>query len=202
MKLPDAFGRLLEMWGRFPGIGEKTARRMVFFMLEQSPDWAHEFAHAIEHLHENIKTCRECGSMTTDDLCSVCSDETRDRSTICVVETQEDRIAIEQSGIFDGLYHVLGGRCSPLEDQSIPAERLSDLRRRVEELGAREIILALSPRVEGDMTAYVIQDAMRDVPVKMTRLSYGLPAGGSIGYADRITLHMALDSRREMESWQ
>lgn len=201
MKLPDAFGRLLDMWSRFPGIGEKTARRMVFFMLEQSDEWTKEFARAIGDLHDNIRMCRECGSITTDEICAVCSDETRDRHTICVVETQEDRIAIEQSGIYDGLYHVLGGRCSPLEDQTVPHESLRSLRRRVEELDVRETILALSPRVEGDMTAYTIQEALSDVPTKITRLAYGLPAGGSIGYADRMTLHMALDSRREMVDW-
>jgi recombination protein RecR len=106
---------------------------------------------------------------------------------------------MEQSGVFGGLYHVLGGRCSPLEDEEIPAESVERLKRRIEGYGAGEVILALNPRIEGDMTAYMIQDALRGIDVKISRLSYGLPVGGSIGYADRVTLHIALESRREME---
>ena len=107
---------------------------------------------------------------------------------------------MEQSGVYNGLYHVLGGRCSPLDDQEIPEENLRHLRRRIDDLSTREVILALNPRVEGDMTAYTLQEALEGVPVKITRLSYGLPVGGSIGYADRVTLHIALESRREMEA--
>jgi recombination protein RecR len=108
---------------------------------------------------------------------------------------------MEQSGIYEGLYHVLGGRCSPLEDQDVPEESLDRLKSRIADLGASEVILALSPRIEGDMTAYMIQDALGGLKqeVKLSRLSYGLPVGGSIGYADRATLHVALEARREMD---
>ncbi len=173
---------------------------MVFFMLSQSPEWAQSLASAIGTLHENVRACRECGNITTDDLCRVCADPLRDRAKICVVETQEDCVAMEQSGVYNGLYHVLGGRCSPLDDQEIPEENLRQLRSRIADLGIREVILALNPRVEGDMTAYTLQEALEGMPVKITRLSYGLPVGGSIGYADRVTLHVALESRREMET--
>jgi recombination protein RecR len=107
---------------------------------------------------------------------------------------------MEQSGVYGGLYHVLGGRCSPLEDQDVPADSLERLRSRIGELRVVEVILALSPRIEGDMTAYMVQEELRGItpPVKLSRLSYGLPVGGSIGYADRVTLHIALESRREM----
>jgi recombination protein RecR len=105
--------------------------------------------------------------------------------------------------VYDGLYHVLGGKCSPLEDQDIPEESLERLKSRVDEFSIREVILALSPRIEGDMTAYAVQEALCGMragsPLKLSRLSYGLPVGGSIGYADRMTLHVALESRREME---
>jgi recombination protein RecR len=123
----------------------------------------------------------------------------RNRRKICVVETQEDCVAMEQSGVFGGLYHVLGGRCSPLDGQEVPAESLRKLRNRVTDLSADEVILALNPRIEGDMTAYVVQEALTGLGAKISRLSYGLPVGGSIGYADRVTLHIALESRREME---
>ncbi len=172
---------------------------MVFFMLSQSPEWAQSLASAIGALHENVRACKMCGNITTDDFCRVCADPLRDRAKICVVETQEDCVAMEQSGVYNGLYHVLGGRCSPLDDQEIPEENLRQLRSRIADLGVREVILALNPRVEGDMTAYTLQEALEGMPVKITRLSYGLPVGGSIGYADRVTLHVALESRREME---
>ena len=107
-------------------------------------------------------------------------------------------MAMEQAGIFNGIYHVLGGRLSPLDDEEIPEESIERLRKRVEEGGIEEIILATSPRIEGDLTAYAIQEALAELPVKISRLSYGLPVGGSIGFADRVTLHMAMESRKEM----
>ena len=201
MSLPDSFARLSELFGKFPGVGEKTARRMVFYMLGQDPEWARSLSRAVSDLREEVRSCVLCGNITTEEICGICSDPARDRSKICVVETQEDCVAMEQSGIYEGLYHVLGGRCSPLEDQDVPEESLDRLKSRIADLGAREVILALSPRIEGDMTAYMIQDALGGLnqEVKLSRLSYGLPVGGSIGYADRATLHVALEARREMD---
>lgn len=202
MSLPVSFSRLVTLLGKFPGVGEKTARRMVFYMLGQDPGWARLLSQAVFDLREEVRTCALCGNITTEEICGICADQTRDRTKICVLETQEDCVAMEQSGVYGGLYHVLGGRCSPLEDEEIPAESLERLVSRIEELGVKEVILALSPRIEGDMTAYMIQDALRaHLPsVKLSRLSYGLPVGGSIGYADRATLHVALEARREMDS--
>jgi len=197
--LPDALERLISLWGKFPGVGEKTARRMVFFILGQDPEWARALAESIASLHGLVRACSECGNITTADPCRVCSDPLRDRRKICVVETQEDCVAMEQSGVYDGLYQVLGGRCSPLDDQEVPGESLSLLRRRIAELNVSEVILALNPRIEGDLTAYVVREALEDCPVKVSRLSYGLPVGGSIGFADRVTLHIALESRRDVE---
>ncbi|MDR3321739.1 MAG: recombination mediator RecR [Synergistaceae bacterium] len=204
MSLPDSFERLSALWGKFPGVGEKTARRMVFFMLGQDREWARALSRAITNLSDEARACGQCGNITTSDVCGICSDSRRDRSKICVVESQEDCVAMEQAGVYDGLYHVLGGRCSPLEDQEVPLESLERLKSRIGEFSVREVILALSPRIEGDMTAYAVQEALCGIPasgrpVKLSRLSYGLPVGGSIGYADRMTLHVALESRREME---
>ena len=123
----------------------------------------------------------------------------RDRKVMCIVETDEDCISIEQAGIFNGLYHVLGGQVSPLEDLEIPEESIGKLKERIFRLNIEEIILATSPRIEGDLTAFAIQDALKGMPVRISRLSYGLPVGGSIGYADRVTLHMAMESRKEMK---
>jgi recombination protein RecR len=197
--LPGSLERLISLFGKFPGVGEKTARRMVFFMLSQNHDWAKSIARTIIEVTEQVKSCCECGAITTEEICRICSDASRDRSRICVVETQEDCVAMEQSGIYNGLYHVLGGKCSPLDDQEIPKASMDLLRKRIYGLPAREVILALDPRIEGDLTAFTIQDALIDTGVKISRLAYGLPVGGSIGYADRATLHVALESRREME---
>ena len=172
---------------------------MVFFMLSQEPEWAESIARTIAEVTEQVTSCKECGAVTTEDICGICSDPARDRRRICVVETQEDCVAMEQSGIYNGLYHVLGGKCSPLDNQEIPKAGMELLKRRILELCAGEIILALDPRIEGDLTAFAIQDAIMDTGVKISRLAYGLPVGGSIGYADRATLHVALETRREME---
>lgn len=181
-----------------PGIGEKSARRMVFYLLAHDPSWVKEFAESTRQLAESVHHCSCCGAITDTDPCSICTDTLRDRKVICVVETDEDCAAIEQSGIYNGLYHVLGGHSSPLDDQEIPQESLDKLRERIISLGIQELILATTPRIEGDITAYTVQAALKGVKVKISRLSYGLPVGGSIGFVDRVTLHMALKSRQEM----
>lgn len=198
MNLPDPVHRLIKFWSKLPGVGEKSARRMVFYILRQDPAWVRDFANAMVRLVDEVHHCPECGNITDSDPCSICRDVMRNRKLLCVVESDEDCVAIEQAGIYNGLYHVLGGRLSPLDDQEIPPESLDKLRERVEELGTEEVILATTPRIEGDLTAFAIQDAMKGLNVKISRLSYGLPVGGSIGFADRVTLHMALESRTTM----
>lgn len=199
VSLPGSIHRLIKLWSKLPGVGEKTARRMVFFILRQDAGWIKEFSSAITRLAEEVYHCSECGNVTDTDPCSICCDHMRDRKKICIVESDEDCVAIEQAGIFNGLYHVLGGRVSPLDDQEIPEESLERLKERVIALRTEELILATAPRIEGDLTAFAIQDAMSGINVKISRLSYGLPVGGSIGFADRVTLHMALSSRTDME---
>lgn len=189
---------MIKQWSKLPGVGEKTARRMVFFLLRQDQSWTREFASAINQLAEEVRHCSECGNITDSDVCNICNDPLRNRKIICVVESDEDCVAMEQAGIYGGLYHVLGGQYSPLDDREIPEESLDRLRERVMELGVEEIILATAPRVEGDLTAYAVREALEDMDVRISRLSYGLPVGGSIGFADRVTLHMAFESRKEM----
>lgn len=172
---------------------------MAFFMLAQPEEWNRDLASSILDLREQVSTCSICGGIAVGEICAICTDESRDKSAICVVETQEDCVAIEQSGVFSGTYHVLGGRCSPLEDEHIPEESLDALRDRVSGGSVKEVILALDPRVEGDMTAFEVKRALAATPVHVTRLAYGLPVGGSIGFADRMTLHVALESRREVD---
>lgn len=198
MTLPGSVQKLIKQWSKLPGVGEKTARRMVFFLLRQNPSWVREFASSINLLAEEVRHCSECGNITDTDICNICHDPMRNRKIICVVENDEDCVALEQAGIFNGLYHVLGGQYSPLDDREIPEESVDRLRERVLRLGVEEIILATTPRIEGDMTAYAVQEALNGLNAKISRLSYGLPVGGSIGFADRVTLHMALESRQEM----
>ncbi|WP_303322374.1 recombination mediator RecR [Cloacibacillus evryensis] len=198
MSLPGSVHKLIKQWSKLPGVGEKTARRMVFYLLRQEPGQIEEFGRAIIALTENIRRCSICGAITDIDPCPICTDPLRNGKLLCIVESEEDCVAMEQAGIFNGIYHVLGGRLSPLDDEEIPEESIERLRKRVEEGGIEEIILATSPRIEGDLTAYAIQEALAELPVKISRLSYGLPVGGSIGFADRVTLHMAMESRKEM----
>ncbi len=171
---------------------------MVFHLLRQEPGQIKDFGNAVIALTENIRRCSVCGAITDVDPCPICTDPIRNRKLLCIVESEEDCVAMEQAGIFNGIYHVLGGRLSPLDDEEIPEESIERMRQRVEEGGIEEIILATAPRIEGDLTAYAIQEALEGLPVKISRLSYGLPVGGSIGFADRVTLHMAMESRKEM----
>ncbi|MCD8392146.1 MAG: recombination mediator RecR [Cloacibacillus porcorum] len=198
MSLPGPVQKLIKQWSKLPGVGEKTARRMVFHLLRQEPGQIKDFGNAVIALTENIRRCSVCGAVTDVDPCPVCTDPIRNRKLLCIVESEEDCVAMEQAGIFNGIYHVLGGRLSPLDDEEIPEESIERMRRRVEEGGIEEIILATAPRIEGDLTAYAIQEALEGLPVKISRLSYGLPVGGSIGFADRVTLHMAMEYRKEM----
>lgn len=198
MSLPGPVQKLIKQWSKLPGVGEKTARRMVFHLLRQEPGQIKDFGNAVIALTENIRRCSVCGAITDVDPCPVCTDPIRNRKLLCIVESEEDCVAMEQAGIFNGIYHVLGGRLSPLDDEEIPEESIERMRRRVKEGGIEEIILATAPRIEGDLTAYAIQEALEGLPVKISRLSYGLPVGGSIGFADRVTLHMAMESRKEM----
>jgi recombination protein RecR len=198
LSLPGPVQKLIKQWSKLPGVGEKTARRMVFHLLRQEPGQIKDFGNAVIALTENIRRCSVCGAITDVDPCPICTDPMRNRKLLCIVESEEDCVAMEQAGIFNGIYHVLGGRLSPLDDEEIPEESIERMRRRVEEGGIEEIILATAPRIEGDLTAYAIQEALEGLPVKISRLSYGLPVGGSIGFADRVTLHMAMESRKEM----
>ncbi|MCX7827928.1 MAG: recombination mediator RecR [Thermanaerothrix sp.] len=188
--------RLIEKFKRLPGVGEKGARRFAFFVLQQSPGWVEEFARDLLEARSSIRQCRVCGGLAEKDLCPVCLDPNRSNGVICVVETVEDSLVIERHGVFDGRYHVLGGRFSPMDGEEIPRERLDQLRRRVAQEGIAEVILALNPSVEGELTAMAVRDAIGDLPVRVTRLAFGIPVGGSIGFVDSATLKLAMEGRR------
>ncbi len=199
MSLPLPIEKLSAALCRLPGIGEKSARRIVFYLLGQTETFNRDFSEAILTLKERLHPCPECGNYTEEDPCPVCSDPMRDRRLMCVVETVEDLMSLEQASVFGGLYHVLGGRVSPLDGEDLDAETLESLRRRIRNLGVREVIIATNPCVEGDLTYFAVLEALRGVGgLRLSRLAYGLPVGGSIGYADRVTLHAALEARQRV----
>ncbi len=198
MSLPSPIDKLSSALCKLPGIGEKSARRIVFFLLAQPEVFTREFSEAVRTLKERLHPCPECGNYTEDDPCPICADPLRDRRTLCVVETAEDLVCLEQASVFGGVYHVLGGRVSPLDGEDLDVRVLDNLTRRIRVLGVKEVIIATNPCVEGDLTYFAVVDALKGTPARLSRLAYGLPVGGSIGYADRVTLHAALEARQHV----
>jgi recombination protein RecR len=193
----DPLKKVISLLEKIPGVGEKTARRYALFLLQQSKEYSIELSKAILELKENTGSCPQCGNITSSDgeLCAICCDPMRDRETLCVLESLEDLLNFEHSGIYNGLYFVLGGRISPMEGEDLDDERLKKLKDYVVEGKFKEVIIATNPKVEGDLTFYAVYDAIKDCNVAISRLAFGLPVGGNIGYADRMTLHASLDSR-------
>ena len=197
MLSPPAVENLVTQLTRLPGIGRRTAQRLAFHLLSAQPEDALELAHAIEDVKARVRFCRECGNLTEEELCGVCSDERRDRTIICVVEQPVDVVSVERTGEFRGLYHVLGGALSPLDGVEPSDLRIDGLLSRVERDGLAEVVLATNPTMTGEATAAYIADRLRD-KVQVTRLASGLPVGGDLEYADEVTLGRALAGRREM----
>ena len=195
----DPIGRLVSFFNKFPGIGNKSARRMVFFLLKQEVSFLRDIGGAISELKDNLVRCGECGNISGADPCPICADVLRDRSTLCVVESVDDLASFEQAGVYNGLYHVLDGRVSPLDDQDLSEECVSFLLKHIADAGAEEVIIATNPRMEGDLTYFTIREILREKLFeqgpKISRLAFGLPVGGSIEFADRVTLHTPLEAR-------
>jgi recombination protein RecR len=187
---------------RLPGIGRKTASRLTFFLMKRSPEEARRLARAIEAVAERVRECSQCGNLTEADPCDLCEDTRRDRSVVCVVEEAADVGAIERTGEFRGVYHVLGGRLSPLEGVGPDELNIDGLLRRLRDAPAqqavRELIIATNPSVEGEATALYLQKLVRPQGVVVTRLARGLPVGGDLEYADGVTIAQALSGRREL----
>lgn len=195
MSIPASFEHLIGLLKRLPGVGEKSARRMAFYIFQSSGGYAENLSKALGTLKNNLTICKECGNLTETQPCNICIDPLRNREILCVVENIEDLLSIEQSGVYDGLYFVLGGSVSPLDGKTLPEGVLERLCLKAKKAEIVEIIIATNPRVEGDMTYHAVIDALKGISVKKSRLAYGLPVGGSIEFADRVTLHAALDTR-------
>src|SRR5688572_26085700 len=183
---------------KLPGIGKKTALRLTYHLLRQPADRSLRLAHALEVLAERVHPCPRCHNLTEAELCAICADPRRDASVICAVEEASDIGAIERSGEYRGVYHVLGGRLSPLDGVGASDLAIDDLVGRVAEGGVREVILATNPSIEGEATALYVQQSLAPHQVRVTRIARGLPVGGDLEYADGVTIAQALVARREM----
>lgn len=191
----DALDRIVASFSKFPGVGKKSATRMAYHVLDADPGFARTLADQLVSLHEAVKRCSVCGSYTERDPCPVCSDPLRDASTICVVERPQDVRVIEESREFRGRFHVLGGVIAPLEGVGPDDLAIGPLLERVRAGGVREIILATNPTVEGDTTALYLQKLLKGSGVELSRLASGLPVGGDLEYADRLTLSRSFRGR-------
>jgi len=188
---------LVAQLSRLPGVGTRTAQRLAFHLLRVPKEEALALAAAIVEVKERIRPCRECGNLTEEELCAICSDTRRDRSVICVVEQPADLVSVERTHAFRGVYHVLGGALSPLDGVEPSDLRIEALLARVEGNGVSEVVLATNPNMTGEATAAFLADRLRG-RTRVTRLASGLPVGGDLEYADEVTLGRALAGRREM----
>lgn len=197
-KVPRAFTILTEELQKLPGVGPRTAFRLAFFLLNQEEMRVRRLAEAIVAARVSLTPCRQCFSLAEGGLCEVCADETRDRSTICVVEEPRDVFAIEKIAEYRGLYHVLGGTISPIEGRGPEDIRIRELVDRVAAGDVREVILATNPTVAGEATAMYVARQLQPLGVKVTRLASGIPFGSDLDFTDEITLSRAIESRREV----
>lgn len=190
---------LIEELARLPGVGPKTAQRLAFFILKMEPQDAARLASAITEAKEKMRFCIRCFNVSAAELCEFCSDERRDPRVVCVVEDPRDIVAIERTGEFRGLYHVLGGAISPIDGIGPDDLHISEILARVSQDDIKEIIVATNPNVEGDATAMYLHRVLGPLGVEVSRIASGLPVGGDLEYADEVSLGRALEGRRRME---
>jgi recombination protein RecR len=203
----DILDRMVTLLSKLPGIGKKSAGRLVYYFLDADPSYARTLAAELQCLHDTIKRCSWCGSFTESDPCPICTDPGRDHTLLCVVERAQDVRVIDESREFRGLFHVLGGLIAPLEGVNPGDLAITQLFGRVRDEGVKEVILALNPTIEGDTTALYIQKFLNEklpsnssdcCPLEISRLASGLPVGGDLEYADRLTLSRSLRGRIKM----
>lgn len=196
MIYPKEFEELLEDFKLFQGIGEKSAERFVYSINSLDIDKVEKFAKDLQEFKKNIRKCKNCGHLTNKEICNICDSESRDKSIICVVEDSKNVIMFEKTGKYNGTYHVLGGLISPIDEKNPEDLNISNLiNKRINE-ETKEIIIALNPSVEGEMTSLYIQKLLENKNVKVSRLSYGIPMGADIDYLDPLTIIRAIDDRK------
>ena len=190
--------KLTECFARLPGIGRKSAQRLAFHILRMPEEEAKAFANAILEAREKIGYCEICKNITDTPRCAICSDETRDKSTVCVVEDPRDVIAIERTKDYHGLYQVLGGLISPMDGVGPENLFIKELLARMTDGTVKEVIMATNPTVEGEATAMYLSRLIKPMDIKVSRLAYGIPVGGNLEYADEVTLYRAIEGRSLM----
>ncbi len=188
--------RVVYELGKLPSVGRKTAQRLAFHLLKLPPEEVASLGQAILELRDKIGLCATCFNLADAECCPVCSDPRRDLALLCVVEEPTNLVALERTGVYQGLYHVLGGSLSPLKDVGPDELRMRELVTRIHEGDFREVILATNPKVEGEATAVYISRLLQPAGVSVTRLAQGLPAGGDLEYTDDLTLRRAMEGRR------
>lgn len=188
--------RLIEYFRQLPSVGKKTAQRYAFYIIENSREKAENFAKAIMEVKDKVKLCKKCGNYSTSEICPIC--QKRNKKVICVVQEPKDIISMEKVKTFDGVYHVLFGTISPLENRGPNDIRIKELLARVNKDGVEEVIMATNPDVEGDATAMYISRLLKPLNVKVTRLAQGISMGSDIEFADEVTLGKALEQRQEI----
>lgn len=193
-----SLNELINQFSRLPGIGRKTAQRLAFSILEQPPERAKQFAEALINAREKIHFCKVCQCFTDLDVCPICADAQRDGSVICVVEDPKDVMAFERTREYSGVYHVLHGVISPLDNVGPDDLKIKELMSRLSGGEVKEIIMATNPTVEGEATASYISRLVKPMGIKVTRLAYGVPVGADLEYADEYTLARALEGRNEI----
>lgn len=198
MEKLKALERLEESLAKLPSVGRKSAERMAYAMLDMSDEDLQEFSVAVSELKSKIHSCPRCGNLCEDELCSICSDTSRNQEVLLVVSYPKDVVAFEKSEGYDGLYHVLNGVISVSKNKGIEDLNIASLLKRVEEEKIAEVIIATNPTLEGETTALFIAKLLEKYPVKVTRIAYGLPMGGNIDYTDSLTISKAIEGRRKI----
>lgn len=196
--MADPLTTLVQKLSRLPGIGEKTALRLAFYILSAPESYARELAQAVLDVKDKLRQCSVCFQLTAEDPCSICRDSRRDPTAVCVVAQPQDLMAIERTGSFRGRYHVLHGVLSPLDGVGPDNLQIQPLLARLAQGEISEVILATSPNVEGDATALYLARLIKPLGVRVTRIASGVPIGGDLEYADGVTLNRALESRRDV----
>lgn len=195
---PESLEDLVLQFQKLPSIGRKGAERLAMSIVETPENEVSEFAQSLLNVKNKIKKCKVCGNISEDDLCNICKSINRDESVICVVEDFRNLMAIEKSGVYDGLYHVLGGLISPSDNVSSEDINIDNLRKRLKKNTVKEVILALPLTFEGEATSYVLSSMLKDYSIKISRISAGVPVGSTLEYNDQLTLERAILDRREI----
>lgn len=200
MIYPETINNLIECYKKLPGIGEKSAERMALYCLELDEEVLETFASSLTLLKKNIKRCKKCNNLTENDVCCICNDSNRDQKVICVVEDAKNVFQFEKIGSYRGLYHVLDGLISPLDNINPEDLNIKSLVERIEKDNIKEIIIAVKPSIEGETTSLYISKILEDKNVIVSKIAYGVPIGADMDYVDALTLELAIEERKNINN--